>query len=103
MTKLLLLAQCINPEQKQELIDFSKKLGFKVYVVHGTSEAIAKVDEHQPDILVAIACFREIKGGVEELKNRKMKIYTVETEIIKPCHETKVDLEKVKKLLKEIV
>ena len=103
MTQLLLLPHCLLKEQEKELVKFSKNTGFKVYTVGGGTEAIAKVDEHKPDVLVAIACFREIRAGVKELKDRNIKIYTFETEIIKPCHKTKVDVEKVKKLLKEHV
>ena len=102
MTKLLLLPHCLQKEQQKELTEFSKKLGFKAYTVGGGAEAIAKVNEHKPKILVAIACKREIKTGIEELKGKPIKIYGYEIKILEPRHKTKVNIQRVKKLLGEL-
>jgi len=99
MIKLLLLPHCLIPKQKKELTNFAKSLNYKVYVVNGSQEAIKKVKENNPNILVAIACKKEISLGLKELKGKNIKIYTIDIETIEPCRKTKANLEKVKQIL----
>jgi hypothetical protein len=98
--KLLFLPHCLVKEQKEKIAKEAKILKFEVFTVPGSSLVKRLLQEHQPEKVVGVACKAELELS-EKYIDPKIKKRTIQL-LIDGCKETKVNVEQVIRVLKEL-
>lgn|GEM_PF-319162 len=87
-----------------ELLDYAKSIGYKhVFIVPGGSMVFKILKENNPDrikAVVGVACYPELGEAIERLSFYGITLQAIP--LLKTgCINTKVDVEKVKRVLRE--
>ncbi len=83
------------------LKDLGKKYDIKIGIANGGTLARKLVHDNQPDVIIAVACHRDLTDGVRE--SWKYPVYAILNERpYGPCFDTKVDVDKVENVIKKI-
>ncbi|MGL5356754.1 MAG: DUF116 domain-containing protein [Cetobacterium sp.] len=75
----------------------------KIDVKVATGGTLARIylKEYKPDLVIAVACKRDLTSGIRD--SFPMLVYGVFNKIIKgPCIDTKVDIDKIRRVLREV-
>ena len=79
-----------------------EEYNIKVCVASGGTMARKAVTETNPDVVIAVACSRDLMSGILDIND--IPVIAIENYRPEgPCINTKVDIEKIKKALKEIL
>ena len=88
---------CVN-----DILKIVEEYNIKVCVASGGTMARKAVTETNPDAVIAVACSRDLMSGILDIGD--IPIIAIENYRPEgPCINTKVDIEKIKKALKEIL
>jgi len=83
------------------LKELSEKYDIKVGIANGGTLARKIVNDTKPDIIIAVACHRDLTDGVRE--SWKYPVYAILNERPQgPCFDTTVDVEKVESIIRII-
>jgi hypothetical protein len=83
-----------------EILKEADRLGYKSFIVPGGSMVFRLVKKYRPKACFGIACYYELEEAIGKLA--RMKISTRSVPLTKTgCVNTEVDVERVKKTLKE--
>lgn len=91
--RLLLLApRCLTKESNQRLRTLRDKYGIVLAVVGGGTDARLKIRQNRPEMVLAVACERDLLSGFKEVNVRLPVIGFPNTRPEGPCKNTCVDL-----------
>lgn len=85
-----------------DLIEFQRETGIRVRVATGGGQARRMVAETKPDLIVAVACERELASGIQDVHS----IPVVAVPNIRPegyCKNTQVDLSALRESINQFV
>nr|WP_307775778.1 DUF116 domain-containing protein [uncultured Cetobacterium sp.] len=85
-----------------ELLELKEKYqSLDVKVATGGTLARLYLKEHKPDLVIAVACKRDLMSGIHD--SFPMSVYGVFNEIVNtPCIDTRVSVQKIKEVLREV-
>jgi hypothetical protein len=84
-----------------ELKSIGKKYGLKIGIANGGTLARKIVNDNQPDIIIAVACHRDLTDGVRE--SWKYPVYAILNERpFGPCYDTLVSTTEIEYILNKI-
>ena len=84
-----------------ELLNMKKEFPIDVRIATGGTLARKHIKELKPDLVVAVACKRDLMSGIHDAF--PVKIYGIFNKIVnEPCVDTTVSSEKIRSFLKEI-
>lgn len=84
-----------------ELLSMKKEFPIDIRIATGGTLARKYIKELKPDLVVAVACKRDLMSGIHDAF--PVKVYGIFNKIVnEPCVDTTVSGEKIKKFLKEI-
>ena len=81
-----------------EINKLSKKEGYKIFILPGGSMAESIIEKYNPEAVIGIACYKELLLGAALLEAKKIPRFGFAL-LNSGCIETKIDLEKLKKIL----
>lgn len=85
-----------------DLMKLSDEMGFTFFVATGGTLARQIIKEKKPKIVLAIACERDLMSGIQDVYPLPA-VGILNIRPNGPCYNTKVDLNAVKNILKEII
>ena len=94
---LLLLPRCLTKENFKSLRALRDKYGFHMFTVGGGSEARIKIKAIRPQMIIAIACERDLLSGFRDVNTHIPVIGFPNRRPEGPCKNTCVDLGKIEK------
>lgn len=97
---LLLLPRCLTKETNKMLRELRDKYGFLMMTVGGGTEARQKIRELQPELIVAIACERDLYSGFKEVNVHIPVIGFPNRRPEGPCKNTCIDLAEIEATIK---
>jgi hypothetical protein len=85
----------------KDLIELSEKYGVSLAVATGGTIARRIVIEKRPDLIIAVACERDLTSGIQD--TTPLPVYGIFNERpFGPCLNTQVALDRVESILKEL-
>jgi uncharacterized protein len=84
------------------IIELSEQYKVKCAVASGSEMALAKVNAQKLDAVVAIACEKELAGGIKALLPKRV-LAIPNTRPYGPCKDCQVDVGNLDKFLKRLV
>ena len=97
---LLLLPRCLTKEVNKALRGLRDKYGFQMVTVGGGTDARKKIHEIHPEIIIAIACERDLMSGFREVNVHTPVIGFPNQRPEGPCKNTCVDLIEIEGAIK---
>ena len=88
--------------QVQDLIKLTEKYGVKLRIATGGTMARQQVKELRPEVIVAVACERDLTSGMKDVYPLPV-VGVVNLRPNGPCFNTKVEIEKIDKTLRKIL
>lgn len=85
-----------------DLMKLSEEMGFTFFVATGGTLARQIIKEKRPKIVLAIACERDLMSGIQDVYPLPA-IGVLNIRPNGPCYNTKVDMEEVKNILKNLI
>jgi hypothetical protein len=100
--RLLVLApRCLTRENNRKLRAFRDTYGFQMAVVGGGSQARLKIRETQPELIIAIACERDLLSGFKEVNLHIPVIGFPNKRPEGPCKNTCIDISQIEDAIKD--
>jgi hypothetical protein len=99
---LLLLPRCLTREIRQEIVQYSEGLGLKHAVCAGGEDARKKILLEQPNIVVAVACERDLIAGLRDIRGKIPVIGIPNSRPQGPCKCTELNVEEFVKTLRHL-
>jgi len=85
-----------------KLKDLGKEFNVQIGIANGGTLARKIVNDVKPDAILAVACHRDLTDGVRESWN--YPVYAILNERpFGPCYDTKVDVQSVESVIKQIM
>ena len=85
----------------QDILELKEKYNLEIKVATGGTLARLFIKEKKPEIIIAVACKRDLMSGIFDAF--PMKVYGIYNKIIKlPCINTDVDVEKIEEIIKKL-
>ncbi|UCD17449.1 MAG: DUF116 domain-containing protein [Candidatus Zixiibacteriota bacterium] len=97
---LLLLPRCLTRDNFWTFRQLRDRYGFRMATVGGGAEARQKIREARPDIIIAIACERDLMSGFKEVNVHTPVIGFPNQRPEGPCKNTCVDLNEIEQAIK---
>lgn len=97
---LLLLPRCLTKENFKVLRQLRDRYGFQMATVGGGTEARKKIVESAPEIIIAIACERDLMSGFREVNVHTPVIGFPNQRPEGPCKNTCVDLTEIEQSIR---
>jgi len=97
---LLLLPRCLTKENFKVLRELRDRYGFQMATVGGGTEARKKIFEVRPEIIIAIACERDLMSGFREVNVHTPVIGFPNKRPEGPCKNTCVDLTEIEQSIR---
>ena len=85
-----------------QFVDLMEKYNFKVLVANGGSRARQLVAEIKPTAIIAVACERELAGGIQDTHHIPV-IGIPNIRPFGPCKDTQVDFDKVEETVRQLM
>ncbi len=96
---LILLPRCLRPQDRSEVKKLAEKLGQKVFTVSGGEAARQRIKEIMPDLIVAIACERDLMSGIQDVSGRIPVLGVPNSRPNGPCKDTSCDISEVFRIM----
>jgi len=100
---LLLLPRCLNASAIRRLKELKLQYNFETAVVGGGEEARHAVAEKSPEIVIAVACERDLVSGVCDVAERMPVLAFPNQRPEGPCRNTVVNLSELEGAIKKCV
>lgn len=85
----------------KDLLDISSKYGVDLAVATGGTMARRIISESRPDLIIAVACERDLTSGIQD--TTPLPVYGIFNERpFGPCLNTRVAIDRVESVLKEV-
>ena len=97
---MVLAPRCLAKESNKRLRDMRDAYGFKLATVGGGSDARAKIRELRPQVVLAIACERDLLSGFKEVNPYVPVVGFPNQRPEGPCKNTCVDLEALERTIR---
>lgn len=99
---LILLPRCLKKEVRSQTINRMNENLFKTITVGGGEEARKAIREFQPSIILAIACERDLMGGIKDVAE-KIPVFAISNKRPEgPCKNTHFPLGELEEALRFI-
>ena len=86
----------------KDILDISERCGVKCAVASGSEMALEKVNSAKVDVIIAIACEKELAGGIKALFPKKV-LAVSNTRPHGPCKDCGVDIKNVEVFLARVI
>lgn len=86
----------------KDIIEVSERYGVKCAVASGSEMALEKVNDADVDVIVAIACEKELAGGIKAIFPKKV-LAVPNTRPHGPCKDCGVDIKNVEAFLARVI
>lgn len=86
----------------KDILEISERYGVKCAVASGSEMALEKVNSTKVDVVIAIACEKELAGGIKALFPKKV-LAVSNTRPHGPCKDCGVDVKNVEAFLKKVI
>lgn len=96
---LLLLPRCLTKDNFKSLRGLRDHYGFHMFTVGGGTEARIKIKAIRPQMIIAIACERDLLSGFKDVNTHIPVIGFPNRRPEGPCKNTCVDLVKIEKAI----
>ncbi len=90
---LILLPRCLSKEMREAIKQIVDRYPCESYSVGGGSAAIKIIREKKPDAIVAVACERDLVGGLRDVGTKIPTLAVPNKRPHGPCVCTEIDLE----------
>ncbi|HDL04507.1 MAG TPA: DUF116 domain-containing protein [candidate division Zixibacteria bacterium] len=97
---LLMLPRCLTKENFKDLRALRDHYGFHMATVGGGTEARRKINEIRPEMIIAIACERDLLSGFKDVNTHIPVIGFPNRRPEGPCKNTCVDLNQIEDAVK---
>ena len=98
--RLMVLApRCLTKENNRALRDLRDRYGFELVIVGGGSDARAKIRQVRPEVVLAIACERDLLSGFKEVNPHVPVMGFPNRRPEGPCKNTSVDMAEVERMI----
>ena len=99
---LLLLPRCLTREIRQEIVRHSEGLGLKHAVCAGGEDARKKILLERPNVVVAVACERDLIAGLRDIRGKIPVIGIPNSRPQGPCKCTELNVEEFVKTIRHL-
>jgi len=97
---LLLLPRCLSAEMRNKIKELSEKYNFIAYTAFGGDEARKAVKENKPDVVIGVACERDLVSGIQDTAP-KMPVFGIPNKRPDgPCKNTSIDVKELEKIIR---
>ena len=86
--KIILAPRCLSLKIKKMLVKTGKEHNIKVYINNGGNSARHRVKKENPNLILAIACERELLAGIHDVYKISPVYAIPNTRPYGPCMET---------------
>jgi len=100
---LILLPRCLKREARARLMDRVNGKDYKVYTAAGGEEARQAIRQYRPTTILAIACERDLMGGIKDVADKIPVIAIPNKRPEGPCKNTDFPLSDLDEALKALV
>jgi hypothetical protein len=85
-----------------KILDIAGKYQVKICIASGGTMARKAIVENKPKIIISVACSRDLISGIQDVEN--IPVIAVENTTPEgPCHNTRVDVDKLEEAMKRIL
>jgi hypothetical protein len=95
---IVLLPRCLRRDVRKEVLEIAGRFDVPTYTVVGGEEAREAISREEPDAIVAVACERDLAGGIRDVS----PVIVVGIPNVRregPCRNTEVDTEAFERAL----
>lgn len=85
-----------------KLLELKEKYGFKMEIATGGTIARRKIEDSNPEVVIAVACERDLASGISDVEHINVLGITNERPL-GPCYNTTVDLSEIENVLKHVL
>lgn len=97
---LALLPRCLNAETKRAIREICAAYpGVTLHTAPGGAEARSRIREVRPRAIVAVACERDLMGGIHDVAPRIPVIGIPNVRPLGPCKDTDIDIDAFRRAL----
>lgn len=96
---LILLPRCLSTKDRSDVKKLAEKFGHKVFTVSGGEAARQRIKEIMPDLIVAIACERDLMSGIQDISGRIPVLAVPNSRPNGPCKDTSCDISEVRRIM----
>jgi len=100
---LLLLPRCLTKEIRRGILDVAESFGLSHATCTGGEDARKKILLEKPDLVVAVACERDLVAGIRDVQGRIPVIGLPNSRPQGPCKCTELDINQLVRLLSRLV
>lgn len=93
---LILLPRCLRNEQLEQARALARAREVEVAVVAGGEQARQRIRETRPNLVIGVACERDLLSGIRDVRHRLAVLGISNTRPHGPCRETQIDLDDLK-------
>ncbi len=90
---LILLPRCLKPEVRKEILSIAGEGLFKVVTAVGGEEARRAIEEYRPTFILAVACERDLMGGMKDVAEKVPVLAIPNMRPEGPCKNTSVQMD----------
>ena len=99
---LILLPRCLKRDARERLMNRLKGRDYKVYTAAGGEEAREAIRQYRPTTILAIACERDLMGGIKDVADKIPVIAVPNKRPEGPCKNTDFILSDLDEALKTL-
>jgi hypothetical protein len=92
---LILLPRCLGRATRSQILDRLVGLAAKIVTASGGEEARKAIHEHQPSVILAIACERDLISGLKDVADRIPVLAIPNRRPQGPCKNTELPIEEL--------
>ncbi len=99
---LILLPRCLKREAREQLMNRLKGRDYKVFTAAGGEEAREAIRQYRPTTILAIACERDLMGGIKDVADKIPVIAVPNKRPEGPCKNTDFALNELDEALETL-
>ena len=99
---LVLAPRCLRPDLLRQLKAMAARAGARFVVAVGGEEARAAVYDGRPAAVLAVACERDLVGGIRDCLLRRTVLGLANRRPDGPCRNSEIDLAEAGRLLETL-
>jgi hypothetical protein len=99
---LILLPRCLKKEMKSQIISRLNEDAYKILTAGGGEEARRAIRQHQPTLILALACERDLMSGIKDVAEKIPVLAVPNKRPEGPCKNTHVSLKELEEAIEFI-